>query len=76
MEGYLKGKKLKRFLSIYVFSKSRKQNRQERSGLCASNLWIRQLLDITVSSYPSFNHPALEACSQDRIEEFQIQLTH
>ena len=26
-------------------------------------------------SYPSFNHPALEACSQDRIENYLILLT-
>ena len=25
-------------------------------------------------SYPSFNHPALEACSQDKLKNFQILL--
>ena len=27
-------------------------------------------------SYPSFNHPALEGCSQDRIEKLSNTITH
>ena len=70
MEGKLKIVKKNRFLNKNVFIKLRKQNRQE--GTCISARTFRSHLgSMGYNGFVSylFNHPALEACSQDRIEK-------
>ena len=55
----------------YVFIYLRKQIRQKRKGVCASQLQIipSSLGYNGVICYPSFNNQSIEACSQDRIEK-------
>ena len=77
MEGILKKLNYKRFLTKNVFIKLRKQNRQERT--CSVPATFRSYLNSMgyngFISYPSFNHhPALEACSQDRIEKLSTTI--
>ena len=71
MEGDLKIINKRELFKNNVFIKFRKQNRQERS--CFVPATFRSHLNSMgyngFISYPSFNHNALEACSQDRIEK-------
>ena len=73
MEGMVKKIINYGFLKIDVFIKLRKQNRQE--GRVSVPATFRSHLNSMgyngFISYPSFNHAALEACSQDRIENSQ-----
>ena len=71
MEGDLKIITKFKLLNNYVFIELRKQNRQERSRVSASSFrsYLNSLGYNGFISYPSFNHSALEACSQDRIEK-------
>ena len=70
MEGNLKSTKKTNILKI-MFYQVTKQIRQERSGFCTATFrsHLNSLGYNGFISYPSFNHAALEACSQDRIEK-------
>ena len=71
MEDNLRKIVKKGFLLKYVFIKLRKQNRQERPVSVPANFrsYLNSMGYNGFISYPSFNHPALEGCSQDRIEK-------
>ena len=59
-----KGFLLKYVLSSYENKETRKVSFVPANFRSYLNSW-----DIGFISYPSFNHPALEGCSQDRIEK-------
>ena len=71
MEGNLEIFKSMKVLNINVFIKLRKQIRQK--GRVSVPATFRSHLSSLgyngFITYPSFNHSALEACSQDRIEK-------
>ena len=71
MEGILKKLNISWFLIKNVFIELRKQNRQERrvSVPATFRSHLNSMGYNGFISYPSFNHSALEACSQDRIEK-------
>ena len=69
---------INRFFSKHVFIKFRKQN--DKKGRVSVPATFRSHLNSMgyngFISYPSFNHLALEACSQDRIEKLSSTMTH
>ena len=71
MEGELKILNLIKVLKNNVFIKLRKQVRQEREVSVPATFrsYLNSLGYNGFIAYPSFNHSALEACSQDRIEK-------
>ena len=72
MEGDLKIFIDKKVIKKNVFIKLRKQIRQKREGIRVPATFRSHLNSLGYNgfiTYPSFNHSALEACSQDRIEK-------
>ena len=71
MEGYLKSLLKKGFLLTMFLSSF--ENKLDKKGRVSVPANFRSHLNSLgyngFISYPSFNHPALEACSQDRIEK-------
>ena len=71
MEGILKILNFKRFLKKMFLSSY--ENKIDKKGRVSVPATFRSHLGSLgyngFVSYPSFNHPALEACSQDRIEK-------
>ena len=55
------------------------ENRIDKKGRVSVPATFRSYLNTMgfngFIGYPSFNHPALEGCSQDKLKNFQIQLT-
>ena len=72
MEGYLKKNLLKKGFLLTMFLSSF-ENKLDKKGRVSVPANFRSHLNSLgyngFISYPSFNHPALEACSQDRIEK-------
>ena len=58
-----------------MFYRLREQNRQERSVSVPATFrsHLNSMGYNGFISYPSFNHPALEACSQDKSKNYLIQ---